>query len=167
MKKILLLCAVFLGAEFVSPVETYACIGSKCTPCPDGFSVTGKCCNGSNGNDCVFLGKEIEDCGSGEWGEYPHSLPFASKECCKDPTENNCRFTPYKQYCGTGEFREYPYSPVKKCCKDPDGNDCVTIRSKRQCGKYQLEQYPVRKGDCCNPDLTKCTGYVADCPKCI
>ncbi|MBO4519934.1 MAG: hypothetical protein J5787_01885 [Alphaproteobacteria bacterium] len=167
MKKNLLSCAVVLCSVFLALTEAHACIGSKCEPCPSGFSPIGKCCSDSNGNDCVFLTNEIEDCGSGQWKEYTRSAPVISRECCTDSTENNCRFTPVRGYCGSGEYKNYPYSPVKKCCKDSEGTDCVEIRAKKKCGKYQLKQYPVRKGDCCTPDRLKCTGYVNDCPKCI
>ena len=167
MKKILLLYAAVLCTGIFIPTETLACIGSKCEPCPAGFSPTRKCCSGSNENDCVVITDEIENCGIGQWREYPKSLPFLTRECCKDSTEGNCRTTPVKGYCGSGEYREYPYSPVKKCCKDSDGNDCVEIRVRKKCGKNQMKQYPVRKADCCNSKLTQCTGHVNDCSQCL
>ena len=167
MKKILSLCVVVFCTGIFAPTETYACIGSKCEPCPDGFSPIGKCCSDSNKSDCVFLTGEIENCGSGQWSEYPLSVSIPSKECCKDSTENNCRSTPAKGYCGTGEYREYPYSPVKKCCKDSSKNDCIEIRAKKKCGEYQMEKYPQTEPDCCNSLFNKCTGHVNDCPKCL
>ena len=167
MKKILSLCALVLCAGIFVSTEAHACINSKCKPCPDGFSPIGKCCSRTNESDCVFLTDEIEDCGLGQWKEYPRSVPALTRECCKNSTENNCRSTPVKGYCGSGEYKEYPYSPLKKCCKDAEGKDCIEIRAKKKCGKYQLKQYPVRKGDCCNSERTQCTGYVNDCPKCL
>lgn len=167
MKEILLLCATVLYISCLSPSETYACIGSDCTPCPDGFSITKKCCRNSDKKDCVNIENKIEDCGSGQWKVYPHSLPVSSKECCKDASENNCYFTHTEEYCGTGIYKDYPYSPIKKCCKDTNGNDCIIIKAKRQCGEFQLKEYPLQETDCCNPDLTECTGHITDCPRCI
>ena len=168
MKKTLLPGIVGWCMGIVLAFDASACIGSDCKPCPDGFSVTKKCCKGSDKNECVILNDVIEDCGVGQWSEYSKSIPVISNECCTDATENNCRFiNHYKGFCGIGEFKEYPYSPVKKCCKDDGENNCVTIRAKRKCGKYQLEEYPLHKGDCCNPDFSKCTGHITDCPRCL
>ena len=168
MRKVLLLgIAVFCVNIFLA-TNVFACIGSDCKPCPDGFSITRKCCKNSDENNCIILNGKIEDCGLGMWSEYPRSFPVLSSECCKDSTENNCRFiNHYKNFCGVDEFKEYPYSPIKKCCKDDKGNDCVIIRAKRKCGEYQLEEYQLRKGDCCNSDFSKCTGHVTDCPRCL
>lgn len=167
MKKILFLClGVFCVAIFSERVS--ACADSNCKPCPDGFTITNKCCRDSDKNDCITLGNEIEDCGQGQWRDYPRSLPVTTRGCCKDSTENNCLFiNHFEGYCGKGDFEEYPYSPVKKCCKDTDDNDCIVIRAKRQCGEYQLQAYPVREADCCRPGSAECTGHVTDCPRCF
>jgi len=164
MKKILLFCVAVLC---VVSTEAVACIGSNCKPCPEGYDLINKCCKSTDKNDCIFPGNEIEDCGVGQWSEYPNSLPFTTKKCCTDETENDCRILPYKDYCGRGEFREYPYSPTKMCCKDFEGRDCVTILAKRQCGKYQLKEYPLSVPDCCHSFLQRCTGKINDCPRCL
>ena len=166
MKKRLLQVVVAVsGIFFVT--QAYACIGSDCKPCPDGFFPMAKCCAGPDSDDCVFLNDDIEDCGAGRWKEYPRSIPVDSRECCTDATENDCLTLPVRGRCGTGVFKGRSYTPLKKCCRDDASNDCVIIRAKKRCGKYQLEKYPSRRGDCCAPDLTKCTERVTDCPKCI
>ncbi len=166
MKKILLFFTALCIGTF-SSLDSYACRNSNCKPCPDGFSYTKKCCKSSNRNECIVLGDEIEECGVGQWKAYPHSLPIVSSECCTSSTEGNCRYLgDNKDLCGTGKMEEYPYSPLRKCCKDTEEKDCVTIKAKRRCGKYQLKDYPEGESDCCNSDLTECTGSVRMCPRC-
>ena len=168
MRKILFLFAVISVIVIEGIKNVSACIGSECKPCPIGFSLTKKCCKDTNKSDCFILNDEIEDCGQGEWLEYPEHFVVAVKECCKDLTENNCLFINHsKEICGQGEFKEYPYSPIKKCCKRADEKDCVIIRAKRKCGEYQLEQYPMHESDCCNSFFKKCTRKVQDCDKCL
>ena len=168
MKNMLSIAIIFaVGIVFTSKAE--ACIDSNCKPCPVGFSVAQKCCKEADHEDCVMLGKEVEDCGIGKWKEYAHSVPVKHKDyCCEDATESYCLTSGGRErYCGMGEEKEFPYSPVKKCCKDETEKDCAVIRAKAYCGKYQLEEYPVPKADCCNALLGKCTGKVKDCPRCI
>lgn len=167
MKKISLLHAGIICAGIVTAGAALACIGSNCKPCPTGYDIVQKCCKKTDAEDCIFQDNEIEACGVGLWSEYPNSLNFRTKECCKDETENFCRFIHYEEYCGRGEFKDFPYSPIKMCCKDTEGRDCVIIRAKRKCGEYQLKEYSVRKPDCCHSFLQKCTGKVNDCPKCL
>ena len=167
MNKILLFSIVLTSIGFYS-THACACIGSDCKPCPTGFTVTQKCCKSTDSNDCVIIRRDkIEDCGKGEWKEYPRSLPIETKECCTDESENNCRLIPFKEVCGERAFLGYPYSPIKKCCKEGDDNDCVMIRAKRKCGEHQMKDYPEWTPDCCNSLLNKCTGHVKDCPKCL
>lgn len=170
MNKGLFINLIVLSAGFLFSMEAHACIGSDCKPCPDGFSITEKCCKTSDGKDCVFLKAEIEDCGLGQWQDYPLSVSFHSfsrMDCCKDATENNCRSIPHtNDFCGEGEFEAYPYSPVKKCCKDSTQNDCVTIRSKGRCGVYQLKDYPLQVNKCCDSTNSECV-EITDCPKCM
>ncbi len=169
MKRRLLTVMLLIGAGFLYVSRAEACIDSNCQPCPVGFSVTKKCCKEADKGDCVIIGDKIEDCGKGDWKDYPHSATVATTDyCCEDETENSCRGGGgVAHYCGEGEYAAYPYSPVKKCCKDATENDCVVIRAKGYCGKYQLEEYPVWSADCCNKLLKKCTGSVKDCPRCI
>lgn len=167
MKKISLLHAGIVCIGVLAAGAALACIGSNCKPCPEGYDMLKKCCSATDKENCIFLNDEVEDCGVGLWSEYPNSLDIKNNECCKDATENNCRFIRYKEYCGRGEFAEYPYAPIKMCCKDTEGRDCVTIRAKRKCGEYQLEEYPLTTPDCCHSFLQKCTGKVNDCPKCL
>jgi hypothetical protein len=89
MKKLLLF---FMCIEIFIATDAYACKGSNCKECPDGFAAVTKCC-GTNG--CVLQ----------EYGDY-------------------------------------------------------------WCKKAGLKGYGNSVRDCCNSDLTECTGYVKICPKC-
>lgn len=160
---------MLLGVEILFSARASACINSDCKPCPLGFSVTPKCCKDADKTDCVILKKEVEDCGKGQWQDYPHSVAVKHSDyCCTDATETHCLSSGNQmRYCGIGEEKDFPYSPVKKCCKNADEKDCVIFRAKGYCGKYQLESYPLWESDCCNSLFSKCTGHVKDCPKCL